>query len=73
MMRTSPQRQQDQNRADYMDFLYKIYQRDQAEPGLLGTFTGLYQQHCEEIGKETVDQQVKYFLRLMDLKLSHAS
>ena len=58
MMRTSPQCQQDQNKADYMDFLYKIYQRDQAKPGLLGTFTGLYQQHCEAIGKEAVDNQI---------------
>ncbi len=49
-----------------MDYLYKLYKRDEAEPGLLGTYTGLYQQHCEEIGKETVDQQVKYFHETRD-------
>ena len=64
-MRTSPQCQQDQNRADYMDYLYKLY-KDEAEPGLLGTYTGLYQQHCEEIGKETVDQQIEYFHETRD-------
>ena len=65
-MRTSPQCQQEQNSAEYMDYLYKLYKRDEAEPGLLGTYTGLYQQHCEEIGKETVDQQVKYFHETRD-------
>ena len=65
-MRTSPQCQRDQNSADYMDYLYKLYKRDEAEPGLLGTYTGLYQQHCEEIGKKTVDQQVKYFHETRD-------
>ena len=65
-MRTSPQCQQDQNRADYMDYLYKLYKRDEAEPGLLGTYTGLYQQHCEEIGKEAVDEQTACFHETMD-------
>ncbi|HCA35931.1 MAG TPA: hypothetical protein DEP13_04735 [Gammaproteobacteria bacterium] len=65
-MRTSPQCQQDQNRADYMDYLYKLYKRDEAEPGLLSTYTGLYQQHCEKIGKETVDQQIQYFHETRD-------
>ena len=49
-----------------MDYLYKLYKRDEAEPGLRGTYTGLYQQHCEEIGQETVEQQVKYFHETRD-------
>ena len=49
-----------------MDYLYKLYKRDEAEPGLRGTYTGLYQQHCEEIGQVTVEQQVKYFHETRD-------
>ena len=49
-----------------MDYLYKLYKRDEAEPGLLSTYTGLYQQHCEKIGKETVDQQIQYFHETRD-------
>ena len=58
---TSPQCQLEQNKADYMQYLYNLYKRDEAEPGLRGTFTGLYQQHCEEISKEAVDNQIKHW------------
>lgn len=50
-METSPSVQQDRNRADYMEFLYELYKRGEAEPGLLGTFTGLWQHHCEQISE----------------------
>ena len=50
-----------------MDYLYKLYKRDEAEPGLLGTYTGLYQQHCEEIGKEAVDEQIECFHETTDI------
>ena len=43
-----------------MSYLYKLYKRDEAESGLRGTYTGLYQQHCEEIGKEAVDNAIKH-------------
>ena len=58
---TSPQCQLEQNKADYMQYLYNLYKRNEAEPGLHGTFTGLYQQHCEEISKEAVDNQIKHW------------
>ena len=57
-MITAPQSQLDQNKADYMEYLYMVHGRGSAELGLLGTYTGLYDLHCEQIGKETVDQQV---------------
>lgn len=66
-MQTSPQCQKDQNTADYMDYLYKLYKRDEAEPGLLGTYTGLYQAHCDEIGKEAVDNQIECFHETLDM------
>lgn len=50
-----------------MEYLFKLYKRDEAEPGLLATYTGLYQQHCEEIGKEAVDQQVECFHETMEI------
>tara|TARA_Y100000589_G_C27123625_1_gene617557 strand:- start:722 stop:961 length:240 start_codon:yes stop_codon:yes gene_type:complete len=55
---TSSKTQHQQNTADYMQYLYKIYDRANAEPGLVGTYTGLYQAHCDSIGRETVEQQV---------------
>ena len=73
MALTSPQCQLEQNKADYMDYLYKLYKRDEAAPGLLGTFTGLYQRHCEEIGKETVDQQIKDWHLASDLVSTYVS
>lgn len=57
-MITSPQCQPDQNRADYMEYLYMAHGRGSAELGRHGTYTGLYELHCEQIGKETVDQQI---------------
>ncbi|MBG79116.1 MAG: hypothetical protein CMJ39_00215 [Phycisphaerae bacterium] len=57
MALTSPQTQQQQNRADYMEFLYELYDRKNAEPGLVGTFTGLYQHHCEQISERAVQLQ----------------
>ena len=64
---TSSQCQLEQNKADYMQYLYNLYKRDEAEPGLRGTFTGLYQQHCEEISKEAVDNQVKHWHQAAEL------
>ena len=58
-MVTSPQCQLQQNRSDYMAYLYQLTDRANAEPGLVGTFTGLYLEHCERIGKETVERQVR--------------
>jgi len=57
-MITSPRCQLDQNRAEYMEYLYMVHGRGSAEPGLLGTYTGLYDLHCEQIGRETVEKQV---------------
>ncbi|HAX06413.1 MAG TPA: hypothetical protein DCX77_12115 [Acidimicrobiaceae bacterium] len=55
---TSPKCQLQQNRADYMEYLYRIHRRKHAVPGLVGTFTGLYEAHCMSIGKDTAEAQV---------------
>ncbi len=59
MTLTSPQTQQQQNRADYIQFLYELYKRKDAEPGLVGTFTGLYQHHCKQISERAVQLQLR--------------
>lgn len=41
-----------------MEYLYTVHHRSSAEPGLRGIYTGLYELHCDRIGKETVDLQV---------------
>ena len=48
-METSPSVQQDRNRADYMEFQSST--SEAGEPGLLGTYTGLWQHHCEQISE----------------------
>ncbi|GEM_PF-2005065 len=30
-------------KADFMDYLYELYDRDSEEPGLKGTYTGLWE------------------------------
>jgi hypothetical protein len=38
---------EEQNRADFLDFLYWVYERD------TGLYTGLWQQFCEDIAVAT--------------------
>lgn len=45
-----PDVQHDRNRAAYMDYLYEIYDRENARPGLRSTYTGLAEQHRRRIG-----------------------
>ena len=37
-------------KAEFLDFLYKLYRRDEAEIGLRCTYTGLWQQFCKDLG-----------------------
>ena len=30
-------------KSDFLDYLYELYERDNAEPGLRGTYTGLWE------------------------------
>lgn len=39
----------DENRAEFLEFLYRLYDRDNASLGLRGTYTGLYQQFQQEL------------------------
>ena len=48
--------QQQNNRAEYMDFLYDLYNRSEAPLGLKGTYTGLAEQHAQKLGKEWAEK-----------------
>jgi hypothetical protein len=37
-----PQWQVENGKADFMDYLYELYDRENEEPGLKGTYTGLW-------------------------------
>jgi hypothetical protein len=54
-----PEWQLENNKADFMDWLYELYKRDEAEPGLRGTYTGLYERYCMEIGCYWAEHQVQ--------------
>jgi hypothetical protein len=38
-----PKWQIENGKANFMDYLYELYDRDNAEPGLKGTYTGLWE------------------------------
>jgi len=38
-----PQWQVENGKADFMDYLYELYDRANEEPGLKGTYTGLWE------------------------------
>ena len=60
-MKTAKAVQQDQNRADYMEYLYELYDRgDPATEGCF-TYTGLYQMHAEKVGADVAALQQEMF------------
>ena len=50
---------ENQNRADYMNFLYAHFDRDHAPIGLRHTFTGLAKLRAEELGRPLLEDEVK--------------
>lgn len=42
---------QDQNRADFLEFLYYADERDSPEHPLANTYTGLFQDYCYLVGE----------------------
>jgi len=60
-MKTAQAVQQDQNRADYLEYLYELYGR--ANPATEGcfTYTGLYRQHAETVGADVAALQQEMF------------
>ena len=50
---------ENQNRADYMNFLYDHFDRVHAPIGLRHTFTGLAKLRAEELGRPLVEDEVK--------------
>tara|TARA_B100000427_G_scaffold122875_1_gene102322 strand:+ start:1912 stop:2139 length:228 start_codon:yes stop_codon:yes gene_type:complete len=56
--------QENQNRADYMNFLYDHFDRDHAPIGLRHTFTGLAKLRVEELGRPLMEDEVKVWHKL---------
>ena len=48
-----------QNRSDYMSYLYDLYHRDDAPIPLRNTYTGLAELHAKHLGKREIDRQVE--------------
>ena len=53
--------QLEMNKAMYLEYLYDLYDRSNAPDGLRGTFTGLAQEHANNLGRRTVKEQVKHW------------
>lgn len=45
LLKSLPPWQHEQAKAEFLDFLYDLYDRDSAPLGLRGTYTGLWQQY----------------------------
>lgn len=60
-MKTAAVVQQDQNRADYMEYLYELYDRGNPASENCFTYTGLYLQHSEKVGADAAALQVDMF------------
>lgn len=60
-MKTAAAVQQDQNRADYLEYLYELH--DRGNPAVEGcfTYTGLYQQHAQQVGADVAALQMRMF------------
>ena len=46
-----PQWQQETVKAHFLDYLYDLYDRDNAPMGLRGTYTGLWQQYMLDLAQ----------------------
>lgn len=60
-MKTDPAVQQDQNRADFLEYLYELYGRGNRGVDNCFTYTGLFQQHVALVGAEAARDQVSRF------------
>jgi len=43
--------QVENGKAAFLDYLYELYERDNAEPGLRGTYTGLIEKFKDDAGE----------------------
>ena len=48
LLESLPEWQYEQAKAQFLDYLYDLYDRDNAPPGLRGTYTGLWQRYQRE-------------------------
>jgi hypothetical protein len=51
LLRSLPEWQHEQAKAEFLDFLYDLYDRDNAPLGLRGTYTGLWERYQREIAE----------------------
>jgi hypothetical protein len=51
LLASLPQWQVENKRADFLDWLYDLYDRDNAPLGLRGTYTGLWQQYQADLAQ----------------------
>jgi hypothetical protein len=48
LLKSLPDWQHETIKADFLDYLYDLYDRDNAPRGLRGTYTGLWQQYMRD-------------------------
>ena len=61
ILTTAEQAQLENNKTSYMNYLYDLYDRDNAPYGIRGTFTGLRKQHEITLGRRAIKEQVEYW------------
>ena len=48
-----------QNRSDFMSYLYDLYRRDEAPVPLRSTYTGLAETYAKHVGMKEIERQVE--------------
>ena len=78
-MKTAAAVQQDQNRADYLEYLYELF--DRGNPGVAHcfTYTGLHRMYVERVGADVAEARLQWFdeeeesIRASDAEFSAAA
>ena len=78
-MKTAAAVQQDQNRADYLEYLYELFDRGNPATEHCFTYTGLHQMYVERVGADVAEARLQWFdeeeesIRISDAEFSAAA
>lgn len=78
-MKTAAAVQQDQNRADYVEYLYELFDRSNPSVEHCFTYTGLHRMYVERVGADVAEARLMWFdeeeesIRASDAEFSAAA
>jgi hypothetical protein len=78
-MKTAVAVQRDQNRADYLEYLYELFDRGNPAVEHCFVYTGLHQLYAERVGADVAEARMMWFdeeeeaIRISDAEFSAAT